>query len=86
MRALILLLALAVFGSALLAVRSAHQSRALFQRLQTLEGEAVEMKVEWGRLQLELGTLATHGRVERLARERLGMAMPRPEQIVVVRP
>jgi cell division protein FtsL len=44
------------------------------------------MNVEWGRLQLEQSTLATHGRIERTAKKRLGMVTPEYEQILIVKP
>ncbi|MFM1891590.1 MAG: Cell division protein FtsL, partial [Pseudomonadota bacterium] len=40
---------------------------------------------EWGQLQLELGAWGTHGRVEKLARNRLSMRQPRPAEVVVIR-
>lgn len=75
-RAWALVLGLAVTLSALAVVGSQHSSRTLFVELQQLEREAGRLDTEWGRLQLEQSTWATHGRVERLARERLGMRLP----------
>jgi cell division protein FtsL len=80
------LLAALVLGSALGVVHAKHESRKLFIELQALYAERDEMNVEWGRLQLEQGTWATHGRIERLAATRLEMRMPRPEDIILVRP
>jgi len=80
------LLVLAVLGSALGLVVSRHQGRTLFVELQALQKKRDEMNIEWGKLQLEQSTWATHGRIEKLARERLGMAIPRPEDVVIVRP
>jgi cell division protein FtsL len=39
---------------------------------------------EWGRLLLEQSTLVRQGRVERLARKRLGMVMPGSTEVVIV--
>ncbi len=80
------LLATAVLGSALGVVYSKYQTRKLFVELQTLEKIRDEMNVEWGQLRLEESTWGTHGRVERIARERLGMVMPPVEAVVIVRP
>ena len=44
------------------------------------------MDVEWGQLQLEQSTLTTQGRVEHAARSRLGMIIPPPEQMVILKP
>ena len=83
---LVILLALVVLASSLGVVYAKHQSRKLFVELDTLKKERDEMNVEWGRLQLEQSTLATHGRIERIAKKRLGMKTPEYEQILIVRP
>ena len=83
---LVMLLALIVLASSLAVVYAKHQSRKLFVELDTLKKERDEMNVEWGRLQLEQSTLATHGRIERIAKKRLGMKTPEYEQILIVRP
>ncbi|WP_070987599.1 cell division protein FtsL [Halofilum ochraceum] len=79
-------LTLGVTASALAVVYSQHQSRALFVELQRLEQEQAELDTQWGRLELEQSTWATHGRIERLAREQLGMRLPdfEREEIVVL--
>ncbi len=74
-----------VLISALGVVYGKHQSRALFVQWQALQSERDEMNIDWGRLQLEESTWATHGRVERLSRERLGMVIPSAEAVVIVR-
>jgi cell division protein FtsL len=58
----------------------------LFVELQALSYEKDRMDVEWGQLQLEQGTLTTHGQVEQAARTRLGMINPVPDSFVIVRP
>lgn len=79
-------LTLGVTVSALAVVYSQHRSRALFVELQRLEKEQAELDTQWGRLELEQSTWATHGRIERLARERLDMRLPdfEREEIVVL--
>ncbi|MFO7859001.1 MAG: cell division protein FtsL [Ectothiorhodospiraceae bacterium] len=79
------LLAAGVAASGFLVVYSQQQSRSLFAELQGLQQERDELEAEWGRLRLEQGAWATHGRIERLARQELGMVMPDPEDVVVVR-
>lgn len=74
----------AVLSSAVAVVFSTHQSRKHFTELQTLKTEEEDLNIEWGRLQLELSTLGAHGRIEKLARERLQMRFPVPGSIVVV--
>ncbi|HEB99652.1 MAG TPA: cell division protein FtsL [Thiotrichales bacterium] len=80
------LLLLAVLGSAIAVVYAKHRSRTLFIELQELRAERDRLDIEWGQLQLEQSTWANHGRIERLARERLGMSIPEHEDIVIVEP
>lgn len=83
---LVMVLAMLVLVSSLGVVYAKHQSRKLFVELDTLKHQRDEMNVEWGRLQLEQSTLATHGRIERTAKKRLGMVTPEYEQILIVKP
>lgn len=71
---------------AIAVVYAKHESRSLFVQLQHLRAQRDSLNVEWGRLELEESTWATHSRVERLARQRLGMHMPRADAVVIVRP
>lgn len=80
------ILALVVLASSLGVVYAKHESRKLFVELDKLIKERDEMNVEWGRLQLEQSTLATHGRIERTAKKRLNMVTPEYEQVLIVRP
>lgn len=70
--------------SALAVVWSEHESRKLFVQLETLGRERDALNVEWGQLQLEQNTLATHGRVEDLAARKLHMRLPSQESVIVV--
>ncbi len=83
---LVAVLGLTVVVSALAVVYSKFQSRVLFTQLQDLNQAQDRMDVEWGQLQLEQSTWAAHGRIERLASQRLQMILPEAEQIVVVSP
>ncbi|MCK5092048.1 MAG: cell division protein FtsL [Gammaproteobacteria bacterium] len=85
-RTAFLLLVLFVVSSALIVVYAKHESRKLFSELQNLKREQDRMDVEWGRLQLEQSAWATHGRVEKIARKRLGMHIPSSDEVVIVRP
>lgn len=80
------LLSAAVMLSALAVVYAKHESRKLFVEWQGLLDKQDEMNIEWGQLQLEQSTWATHTRVESLARERLGMILPPQSDVVIVRP
>jgi len=63
-----------------------YASRKHFVELQGLREERDRLEVDWSRLQLEQGTLATHWRIEAEARTRLGMRTPTPQDIKVIRP
>lgn len=86
----ILLLATLLFAvvmtTAIGVVYSKHKARKLFVELQQLNKEVVSLNTEWGRLQLEQSAWSDHGRVEKIARERLGMAMPEAEQVAFIKP
>lgn len=77
----LILLALIV-AFALSAVSANHNARKLFAGLEREQNRMRDLEVEWGQLQLEQGTLAAHARVERIARDKLGMRSPAPGQIL----
>ena len=80
------LLVAAVSGSALEIVYARHMSRQLYSTLQHLQLVRDNLQVEWGKLELEESTWATHPRVERIAQGRLEMQLPPQSQIVVIAP
>jgi cell division protein FtsL len=75
-----------VMSTAIGVVYSKHKARKLFVELQQLNKEVVSLNTEWGRLQLEQSAWSDHGRIEKIARERLGMAMPEAEQVAFIKP
>ncbi len=83
---LVLILLAAVVLSAIGVVYVKHQTRKLFLELQGLDKGRDAMDIEWGQLQLEQSTWSTHGRVEELARTKLGMVVTEPTRVVVVKP
>ena len=88
-RGQLILLLLLTFGLLLTAtgvVYSKYATRKQFVALQMLRAERDAIEVEWGRLQLEQSTWATHARVERIARKRLNMHIPAADEVVVVKP
>jgi len=82
----ITLLAVAVILSATGVVYAKYASRKYFVELQALRAERDALDVEWGRLQLEQSTWATHGRIERIARKQLEMHIPSATEVIVIRP
>ena len=75
-----------VVASALGVISAQHQARKFYSELEREQVRARGLEVEWGQLQLEQSTWATHGRVEKLAREKLGMRLPPAGQVLVVEP
>lgn len=70
--------------SALALIYTKHESRKLFVQLERLSAERDELNIEWGQLQIEQSTWATHARIERVAAEELSLARPKATEIYVV--
>jgi len=85
-RLFLLVLIMGVLASALGVVFSTNESRKLFVELQGLQKTRDELSADWGRLQLEQSTWATHGRIEQIANNKLEMVNPPPGAVVIVRP
>ena len=81
-----LLLLAVLVGCALALITSQHQARKLYIELQKEQELAKQLAVEWGQLQLEQSTWATHSRVEKLAVRALGMRVPPASRTKVVPP
>lgn len=77
-------LVLVLVACALSVVSANHRARKLFTELEAAQKRMRDLEVEFGQLQLEQSTVAAHVRVEKLARDRLGMRQPAPGQIVSV--
>ena len=84
-RLLLVILLVATIASAVAVVHKRHQHRQLFVELSRLEHQRDELNIGFGRLQLEQATLTQAGRVDQVARTRIGMKFPEPADIVVVR-
>ncbi len=85
-RLVTVVVALLLFSSSLGVVFSTHQARRLFVELQGLQKVRDELNTQWGRLQLEQSTWATHGRIETIANNKLDMVIPPPGAVVIVQP
>ena len=79
----LLLLAVLVL-CALSLVTSRHQARKLFVELEREQARTRGYETEFGQLQLEQSTWASHARIEKVARERLHMKPPAAGQILAV--
>ena len=74
-----------VLGSALTVIYVKHQSRVLFAELRSIQKQQDRQVIEWGRLQLQNSTLATHSNVESRARKDLEMRLPEKVELVRLR-
>ena len=62
--------------SAVAVAYSQHLSRAAWADISTSQASIDELDVQWSQLQIEQSTFSGHGRIERAARDRLGMVYP----------
>ena len=79
-----LLLSAAIVASGIGIVLARHEARQLFAELEALNREQDRLEIDWGRLRLEQSTYATPPRIEQVARDDLGLALPAQQQIIVV--
>jgi cell division protein FtsL len=61
-----------------------HESRKLFIELEGLTHDRDELNIEWGQLQIEQSTWATHARIEQVATDDLSLVRPQPTDIFVI--
>jgi cell division protein FtsL len=81
----LMILLIAVMVSAVAVVWTRHQSRVLFVQLTQLQGQRDDLNIEYGQLELEQATWAEPRRIDDEARTKLGMFMPRPQDVQLVR-
>ena len=77
-------LILILVACALSVVTSQHKARKLFVELEKEQELARQLAVEWGQLQLEQSTWATHTRIEKIATGQLHMQVPDASRVQVV--
>ncbi len=82
---IVLLLLVAVIGSALGVVYAREQNRRLFVDYTQLIKEHDDLNVEFSRLELEQATWAETNRIEQVARGQLGLVSPGAANTVLVR-
>jgi cell division protein FtsL len=80
------LLLLALMASALYLVRVSYDSRRLFAALDRAQSDARQLEIEHERLKADKQSQATPLRVERVARDRLGMRTATPAVTQYVTP
>ena len=78
--ALLILVMLCAMG----VVTSQHRARKYFNDLEVGQAAAKKLDEEYGQLQIEQSTWATHKRLEAVASKELGMRLPDAASTVVV--
>ncbi len=81
---LLMIFAVVCMISAIGLVYVKHESRNLFIELERLTAERDELNIEWGQLQIEQSTWATHARIERVALEELALVHPKSTEIYLI--
>jgi cell division protein FtsL len=81
---LIFVFAVVCVVSATALVYTKHESRKLFVELEQLTDESDELNIEWGQLQIEQSTWATHARIEQVATDDLQLTRPEMTEIFVI--
>ncbi len=80
-----ILLSLAVLGSAVSVIYEKNLERRYVSDLQSMQHKHEKQQVEYGQLLLEQSTWSTQARVQRIAQQRLGMEIAKPSNIVVIK-
>jgi len=80
-----IVLIVAVLVSALAVVYTTNMHRLTFAKLETVEQQSHQLQLQWGQLLLEQASLATPGRVQELAAEKLHMVLPTSKQTFILR-
>ena len=81
---LIFVFAVVCVVSATAVVYTKHESRKLFVELEQLTDESDELNIEWGQLQIEQSTWATHARIEQVATDDLQLTRPETTEVFVI--
>ena len=70
--------------SAMALVFTKHESRKLFVELENLTHQRDVLNIEWGQLQIEQSTWATHARIEQVASDELSLVRPKATEIYII--
>lgn len=81
---LTLVFAIVCVVSAVAVIYTKHESRKLFIALEQLTIERDELNIEWGQLQIEQSTWATHARIEKVASAELSLARPDRSELNII--
>jgi cell division protein FtsL len=75
---------LALLVTALAAVLVSQDCRRIYMQLAKHQRTEHQLQVDWGRYLLERSTLASPGRIEKLAAEQYGLRAPALQEIIMV--
>lgn len=81
---LVVVFAVVCVLSAIALIYTKHESRELFVELESLTHQRDELNIEWGQLQIEQSTWATHARIEQVATDDLSLVRPTSTEIFVI--
>ena len=75
-----------MLGGAFWVISLKHEARVLHHHNQELEKIIYALNTEWGQLMLEKSSLCAHKRVEKIAKEQLGLSTLQQSQVRVLTP
>ena len=81
---LVFIFAVVCILSSMAMIYTKHESRKLFVELEQLTDQRDELNIEWGQLQIEQSTWATHARIEQVATDDLSLLRPEATEIYVI--
>ncbi len=81
---LVVVFAVVCVLSAIALIYTKHESRKLFVELEAQTHQRDELNIEWGQLQIEQSTWATHARIEQVATDDLALVRPTSAEIFVI--
>jgi cell division protein FtsL len=84
MSKLIFFLLMGVLVCALGAITAQHRARSLVAQLEEEDDYSKQLDMEWRELQASQSALATHSRVEKIAKQQLKMSVPENEQVRII--
>lgn len=80
---MVIIMSVLVLVQALGVIYTKHTKRIVHTKIQALYGQRDKLQVEWSQLLLELSTWQSDARVERIAREKLGMVVPDKVNVLI---
>lgn len=81
---LVFVFAVVCVVSAIALVFTKHEARKQFVELENLSDDRDALNIEWGQLQIEQSTWATHARIEKVASDDLQLTRPSTTEIFVI--